>query len=59
MISVISSIYDPLGFAAPFVLKGWKILQNLYEKNMEWDAKVCIDVQQRWNKSKRKLKQTK
>ena len=29
MLSMISSIYDPLGFAAPFVLKGRKILQSL------------------------------
>ena len=57
MLSVISSIYDPLGFAAPFVLEGRKILQSLCEQNVKWDVKVCNDVQQSWNKWKRKLKQ--
>ena len=57
MLSVISSIYNPLGFAAPFVLEGRKILQSLYEQNVQWDVKVCNDVQQSWNKWKRKLKQ--
>ena len=29
LLSMISSTYDPLGFAAPFVLEGRKILQSL------------------------------
>ena len=29
MLSTISSVYDPLGIAAPFVLEGQKILQKL------------------------------
>ena len=44
MLSVISSIYDPLGFAAPFVLEGRRILQNFCEQNVKWDVKVCNDV---------------
>ena len=56
MLSVISSIYDPLGFAALFVLDG-RILQSLHKQNVQWDVEVCNDVQQSWNKWKRKLKQ--
>ena len=28
MLSTISSVHDPLRIAGPFVLEGWKILQN-------------------------------
>ena len=55
MLSVTSSIYDPLGFWAPFVLEGRRILQSLREQNVQWDVNVCSDVQQIWNKWKRKL----
>ena len=56
MLPVTSLIYDPLGFASPFVLEGRRILQNLSEQNVQWDVTVCNDVQQIWNKWKRKLK---
>ena len=55
LLLVVSSIYDSLGFAASFVLEE-RILQSLCEENVQWDTKVCNDVQQIWNKWKRKLK---
>ena len=54
---VISSIYDHLGFVAPFVLEGRRIHQSLCEQNVQWDVKVCNDVQQSCHKWKKKLKQ--
>ena len=57
MLSVISSIYNSLCFAAPFVLEEGRILQSLCEQNVHWNVKVCNDVQQSWNKWKQKLKQ--
>ena len=45
LLSMISSIYDPLGYAAPFVLEGRRILQLLCNKNVEWDETVQQDVQ--------------
>ena len=57
MLSVISSIYNPLRFAAPFALEERRILQSLCEQSVHWNVKVCNDVQQSWNKWKRKLKQ--
>ena len=44
MLSMISSIYDPLGFAAPFVLEGRRILQSLCNQNLPWDMEVNDDV---------------
>ena len=57
MLSVISSIYNSLCFAAPFALEERRILQSLCEQNVHWNVKVCNDVQQSWNKWKQKLKQ--
>ena len=37
MLSMISQIYDPLGIAAPFLLKGKIILQDLHQNNYSWD----------------------
>lgn len=51
MLSAISLIYNPLGFAATFVLEGRIILQSVCEQNVQWDA-VCNGMQQNWNKCK-------
>ena len=40
MLSTLSSIYDPLGFVAPFILQGRRILQDLCEENLRWDEIV-------------------
>ena len=37
VLSVLSSVYDPLGFGAPFLLKGKQILQKLCEQGLKWD----------------------
>ena len=56
MLSMISSNYDPLGFAAPFVLEGRRILQNLCNQNLPWDTEVNDDVKKEWNKFITRLK---
>ena len=56
MLSMISSIYDPLGFAAPFVLEGRRILQNLCNQNLPWDTEINDDVKKEWNKFITRLK---
>ena len=50
LLSMISSIYDPLGVAVPFVLEGRRILQCLCKKNVQWDEIVQQDVQSDWAK---------
>ena len=40
LLSMISSVCDPFGFAAPFMLEGWRILQRLCNKNVQWDEIV-------------------
>ena len=44
MLSMISSIYNPLGFAAPFILEGRRILQGLCNQSIKWDNEVSSDV---------------
>ena len=56
MFSMISSIYDPLGFAAPFVLEGRRILRSLSNQNLPWDIEVNDDVKKEWNKFITRLK---
>ena len=40
VVSVLSSVYDSLGFGAPFLLKGKQILQKLYEQGLKWDEEL-------------------
>ncbi|XP_068235760.1 uncharacterized protein [Palaemon carinicauda] len=49
ILSIVSSIYDPIGFAAPFVLLAKQILQDLCkETNLAWDDEVPDDHQLRF-----------
>ena len=45
---MMNSVCDPLGFAAPFVLEGRRILQRLCNKSVQWDEIVQQDVQSGW-----------
>ena len=48
ILSTISSIYDPFGFAGPFLLKGRKILQAITSLKDGWDSKVPDDLADAW-----------
>ena len=50
MLSMVSKIYDPLGLAAPFLLKGKKILQELCKSNFSWDDVVSDHYIAKWEK---------
>ncbi|XP_062414582.1 uncharacterized protein LOC134107160 [Pungitius pungitius] len=50
MLSMISSVYDPLGFLAPFTIPAKIILQDLCRLKCGWDDSVPQSVQQKWNK---------
>jgi len=40
ILSIVSSIYDPLGFAAPFILPAKRLLQNLCRRGLGWENSV-------------------
>lgn len=48
ILSVVSSVYDPLGFVAPFVLQVKILLQDLCRKNLGWDDRIPEKDLQRW-----------
>ena len=45
MLSTLSSVYDALGLVAPFLLQGRRILQHLYEENLQWNEMVPQSIQ--------------
>ena len=48
ILSVISSIYDPLGFVAPFHLCAKILLQDLCRKQLGWDDSIPEEDLIRW-----------
>ena len=46
ILSLVSSIYDPLGLVSPFILEGRQIVQKLCFSKFNWDEVVNKDVKQ-------------
>ena len=57
MLSIVSSVYDPIGFASPFVLKAKIILQRLCRDKLGWDEKLADADLIQWNKWLQELPQ--
>ncbi|XP_068675533.1 uncharacterized protein [Montipora foliosa] len=55
ILSSVSSIYDPLGFAAPFLLRGKRILQLLCKEAIDWDDPIPDTMQAQWQRWVREL----
>ena len=56
MLSMMSSVDDPLGFAAPFTLEQRRILQGLCNQDIQWDSEIGSVVKQDWRNWIAKLK---
>ncbi|XP_033109672.1 uncharacterized protein LOC117110930 [Anneissia japonica] len=48
VLSMVSSIFDPLGFLSPYVLNDKKILQHLCTNESDWDQPIPTSVEQKW-----------
>lgn len=48
ILSVLNSVYDPLGFIAPVMLTGKGILQDLCKLNCGWDETIPTAYTERW-----------
>ena len=48
ILSIVSSVYDPLGFAAPFILNAKLILQDLCRNKLGWDDKIPAEYMHCW-----------
>ena len=49
IVSIISSVYDPLGFTAPFLLPAKILMQDLSRSNLAWDDPLESKHATRWN----------
>ena len=50
LLRVTSSIFDPLGFLSPFILRAKLIIQDLWKSKIEWDEEINQSHQQLWRK---------
>ncbi|XP_051803238.1 uncharacterized protein LOC127533647 [Acanthochromis polyacanthus] len=48
ILSTVASVFDPLGFLAPFLLLGKKILQEMCQKGIGWDEQLPTELKPRW-----------
>lgn len=48
ILSVVSSVYDPIGFLAPFTLPVKLMLQNLCKLSYSWDDNIPQHYQLQW-----------
>jgi hypothetical protein len=49
ILSIIASVYDPLGMVAPYILKAKEILQTLCQRKVGWDEEIPQDQKQEWD----------
>ena len=55
ILSTVSSVYDPLGLVAPFILLGKRILQELCREGVDWDDDIPDNIRARWEKWRAEL----
>ena len=48
ILSVINSIFDPLGFLAPFLIVGKLILRDIVKEGNNWDEPLSPHLAQKW-----------
>ncbi|XP_054597297.2 uncharacterized protein [Nothobranchius furzeri] len=49
VLSTVASIFDPLGFLAPFILTGKIILQKMCQDKVGWDEPLPDNLKPHWN----------
>ena len=57
ILSTVASLYDPLGFVAPVVLQGKKILQEMCRRGLGWDDPVPEALRPSWDQWLKELPQ--
>ena len=48
LLSQVARFYDPIGFAAAFVIRAKISMQELWQIGLDWDDELPDDVQERW-----------
>ncbi|XP_022806184.1 uncharacterized protein LOC111343295 [Stylophora pistillata] len=49
VISLTVSVFDPIGFLAPFIVRAKIFLQSLWKLRQGWDEKIPEETQQEWS----------
>lgn len=49
ILSVVSSLYDPLGFLAPFTMPTKLMLQEICRRNLKWDDQISPSFSRQWS----------
>lgn len=57
ILSVVHSVYDPLGFLAPVILTGKRILQDLCKIKLGWDEDIPEVIAHHWQRWMAELEQ--
>ena len=55
MLSIVSSIYDPMGMVAPYVVKAKMILQSLCQQKIGWDEEIPHQQAHEWSQWTKEL----
>ena len=50
ILSIVSSVFDPLGLVSPFILIGKQLLQELCVAGLDWDDKVQPEIETRFKR---------
>ena len=48
LLSSLNSIFDPLGFLGPVLIRGKVFLQELWQIKVNWDDQLPLSIQKRW-----------
>ncbi|XP_044160410.1 uncharacterized protein LOC122945403 [Bufo gargarizans] len=55
VLSVVNSLFDPLGFVAPITIQGKSLLRQFSETVKDWDTPLPSEKEQKWEAWKRSL----
>ena len=50
ILSLVSSIFDPLDILTPSILEAKLIIQDLWKKNFDYDKSIPEDLLKRWKR---------
>ena len=49
LLSIVSSVYDPLGFVSPYSLLAKKLIQDLCRRKLDWDEPLLDEDKEQWS----------
>ncbi|GIY94824.1 reverse transcriptase [Caerostris extrusa] len=50
VLSTAAKVFDPVGFLSPFVVRIKRLMQEIWERRLDWDSKLREDLESKWKK---------